>query len=512
VYSVLIVFINFIQNEEIKMNTIPVHSDDLLTVQDDEISIINRREIIPLHAKARQVLRHYDKAMGCPAIVLDRSGKVIKTSESAGIQQNNASEVCGSSPAGEKQMRICEFCRKHFDNPSQIWKGNEFPCEKTHQAALAESRRTGEVYIYVCEAGFVYWISPLYRNRRYAGALKAGQVLSNGHNTALEKFRALCRDNNAVQIFSEMIKEVPEKTHEEIKAMAQMLGLCAKEISERSEDTCEMIRRKTGFKTWHKVNSKNPIEPLKTTAKNDQHPKGEADAEFSLEKERMLLAAFRRGDNETGGRILKELMDGIITAMPDNLEIVRFRAIELAAFLSRAAITETPDSDTLLEPNNRYLKRIQESKSAEELIENLHLVAKRMAGKIFSFQGIRHASVLRRAERYIWENYTRKISLEEISKASGLSAPYFSTIFKEEMGENFSSYLNRLRIERAIVLLSETGKPLNEIAKLCGFEDQSWFSKIFKSFTWVSPGKFRKNGGGKWPRVQNRNNQGLLSS
>jgi len=153
-------------------------------------------------------------------------------------------------------------------------------------------------------------------------------------------------------------------------------------------------------------------------------------------------------------------------------------------------------SSAMLEINNRYLGRILESKTAEELVENLHLGAERMASKIFSFQGMRHASALRRAERYIWENYTRKLSLDEIAKASGLSAPYFSTIFKEEMGENLSSYLNRLRIERTVTLLTETGKSLNEIAKLCGFEDQSWFSKIFKSFTGISPGKFRENGGG----------------
>jgi len=119
-----------------------------------------------------------------------------------------------------------------------------------------------------------------------------------------------------------------------------------------------------------------------------------------------------------------------------------------------------------------------------------------MSSGIFFFQGIRHASVLRKAERYIWANYTRKLSLEEIAKASGLSPPYFSTIFKEEMGENLSSYLNRLRVERAVSMLTETDKQLHEIASLCGFEDQSWFSKIFKSFTGMSPGKFKKNGGG----------------
>jgi AraC-like DNA-binding protein len=119
------------------------------------------------------------------------------------------------------------------------------------------------------------------------------------------------------------------------------------------------------------------------------------------------------------------------------------------------------------------------------------MIVESMAGQIFSFQGIRHASALRKAERYIFENYNRKISLKEIADTSGLSAPYFSSIFKEEMGENLSNYLNRLRAERAAALLRESDLSLNEIAAACGFDDQSWFSKIFKCYTGFSPGKYR---------------------
>jgi AraC-like DNA-binding protein len=44
------------------------------------------------------------------------------------------------------------------------------------------------------------------------------------------------------------------------------------------------------------------------------------------------------------------------------------------------------------------------------------------------------------------------------------------------------------------VLLKETKLSLGDIARACGFEDLSWFSKIFKSYTGTSPGKFREQG------------------
>jgi AraC-like DNA-binding protein len=218
---------------------------------------------------------------------------------------------------------------------------------------------------------------------------------------------------------------------------------------------------------------------------------------YPFDKERILLAALRRGDNDTARKTLGALLEDIRRSTPGDFRFLQFRAIELVVLLSRAAVQPSSmnrSPQEVLETNNRYLERIQESRNADDLTDILHLIVERMAGQIFSFQGIRHASALRKAERYIWENYTRKISLREIAAASGLSAPYFSSIFKQEMGENLSSYLNRLRVGRAAAMLTESDLSLNEIAAACGFEDQSWFSKIFKNYTGLSPGKYRERG------------------
>jgi len=489
----------------------------------EDASIISRREIEPLLDKARKVLMYYDTALNCSAVVMDRNGLPIKR------------------PEYTNQMKLCELCMRCFqenapekDNQTKEAKHS---CHKVHYEAQLKSRRIDGTYIYSCSIGFVYWTSPLYRNGRYAGACTAGQILSSGKKTpgdangssnpvrpnytprpntleaVLEKFNSLCGDTRATKQFYEILRDVPEKNTGEIQAMAQLLGVCAGEISEKSENSGDIIRRLA----WIEKDPENAVElmrakimkpeAVKSEFPKSQHRKGNPSpgnmneggpsipaTGHPMEKERMLLAAFRRGDNEMGNILLKELMASALNAIPLDFEIIRFRAIELVVLLSRAAVNGDGGSDSMLETNNRYLRRIQESRTIDELMENIHLVAERMAGKIFSFKGIQHASVLRRAERFIWENYTRKISLDEIAKASGLSAPYFSTIFKEEMGENLSSYLNRLRVERASALLMETAKPLSEIASLCGFEDQSWFSKIYKNYTGVSPGKYRKAG------------------
>jgi AraC-like DNA-binding protein/ligand-binding sensor protein len=419
-----------------------------------EISIINRREIEPLLAKARQILTHYDEAMDVTTVVLDRSGQVLKPLKS----------------------QFCEFCKKYYHNPSQIWQGKKYPCEEIHQAALEKSRQTGKSHVYSCMIGFAYWTSPLYRNRSYTGAITAGQLLLCGRKEAAEKFRHHCKDKIAAEKFKMMLADVPEKSCDEIRAMASILEVCAQEISEKGEDLRKTIRcvarRGGGAKA------------IKVTVPENQ-----------IEKEQLLLAAFQRGDNEAGCKIINELIDGINTGNPENMEMKRIRAIELLVLLSSAATnSETSSSKAIHKANNKNFIRILESKTSKELFESLHFASEQIAGEIFAFRGMRHASVLRKAQRYIWKNLARKISLDEISRAVGLSAPYFSTVFKEEMGENFSNYINRLRVEKAATLLTESGNPIKTIAGLCGFEDQSWFSKIFKSYTGTTPGKYRENG------------------
>ena len=457
----------------------------LPAVLGNEVSIISRREIEPLLAKARQTLAFYTEATNCPSVVLDRTGNFINI------------------PEYKDQQRFCIFCRNHWHSLTpgfggiRIWNQNECPCARMHDKAYDNSRRIGKTYIFSCVVGFIYWTSPLYRNGRYAGALLAGQVLSCKREEAAEKFRAVCRDRIAAEKFAAMLKDVPEKTHSEIRAMAKLLGICAEEISVKGENLGNVINRKT----WQEQDYEDEPEPVETRQKNKASASGRStvdkhhgSTENPTEKELKLFAAFRRGDNETGSKILTELLGSTMAAVPGDYEAVRYRAIELVVLLSRAAAGGAADSDSILEINNRYLRRIQEAVSIEELLEILRLAAEQLAGNIFSYQGIRHAAVLRKAGRFIWDNYTRKLSLEEIARNSGLSAPYFSTTFKEEMGENLSTYLNRLRVEKATVLLTETGKTLSEIAGLCGFEDQSWFSKIFKKFVGMSPGKFREHG------------------
>jgi AraC-like DNA-binding protein/ligand-binding sensor protein len=432
-------------------------------------SIIRRRYLDPLLSRALEVLKAYEKATNCPISVLGPDCCTLEESKHP------------------KAMLFCTLCKKYYRDRQKKFADQEYPCTGMHLQAVGKARRLGGSYIYTCKMGFIFWTSVIFAGRRFAGALMSSGVIAIAKDQAVDNVYRLCGGDRSREEVESYFDNIPQRTYREVKALVQMMLHCAEQLSSGGEDGGESRKR------FAELEDRQT--PSIRLFKDDARSRKNGEQGYPLDKERMLLASLRRGDNEAGRNILGELLKTLYAASPGNFEFFKLRAIELVVLLSRAAVgPDDRENSQILEANNRYLKKVADSQNVKELTENLHAIVDRMGGKIFSFQGVRHSSALRKAERYIWENYTRKISLQEIAEVSGLSAPYFSTIFKEEMGENLSAYLNRLRVEKASAMLMETGLSLNEIASACGFEDQSWFSKIFKGFTGLSPGKYRERG------------------
>lgn len=94
------------------------------------------------------------------------------------------------------------------------------------------------------------------------------------------------------------------------------------------------------------------------------------------------------------------------------------------------------------------------------------------------------------AKRYIEEYYGGDLSAENIAAVVGLSPSYLRALFKQTVGESPIRYLNRVRIERAREMIASGMFHLDEVAEACGFQNVYYFSRVFKSFTGVPPGKY----------------------
>ncbi|MBT9777026.1 response regulator [Clostridium sp. MCC353] len=92
----------------------------------------------------------------------------------------------------------------------------------------------------------------------------------------------------------------------------------------------------------------------------------------------------------------------------------------------------------------------------------------------------------------IYENYTRKISLESIADRLEVSSSYLTRKFRETTRHSFLDYLNQYRVIKAIQLMGTGKYRFGEIAELVGFSSEKHFYGVFRKYTHMTPSEFIK--------------------
>ena len=92
---------------------------------------------------------------------------------------------------------------------------------------------------------------------------------------------------------------------------------------------------------------------------------------------------------------------------------------------------------------------------------------------------------------YILNNYNKKITIPTLTKEFNINRTTLSEKFNKFIGETIISYLNKLRIKMASVMLKDTLLPVSEVMERVGFNDSTHFSRTFKKYMGISPSEFR---------------------
>lgn len=151
--------------------------------------------------------------------------------------------------------------------------------------------------------------------------------------------------------------------------------------------------------------------------------------------------------------------------------------------------------DYLLKPldirelNNAVSKAVdlyqQESEEREKTKE------KERCSELFQNKTSCH-HVIKEVVKYLDENYTSKLNQEDLAEKFFISKEYLSRKFKSEFGINMVDYINQLRIQKAQLLMESASLKLFDIAYKVGFQDEKYFSRVFKKVVGISPKEFRK--------------------
>lgn len=212
---------------------------------------------------------------------------------------------------------------------------------------------------------------------------------------------------------------------------------------------------------------------------------------YPFRLEQVLTQYMLQSQREKAQGILNEILGHIMFSSGGNFRWIRARCYELLVLISRTAIRSGADAEYILRLNDEYFETIPRCANIVDLSKQLSNALRQFMDSNFNLQDAKHSDAIHNAIYFIHQNYQHHITLEDAARHVYLSPTYLSRIFKQESGVSFTRFLNNVRVEKSKRLLTMTEMRLAEIAGACGFEDQSYFTKVFKNVTGETPQQFR---------------------
>jgi AraC-like DNA-binding protein len=100
---------------------------------------------------------------------------------------------------------------------------------------------------------------------------------------------------------------------------------------------------------------------------------------------------------------------------------------------------------------------------------------------------------MKRVLSHIHSHIAEDIDVEELADLACVTKPYLIRLFKREFGTSPVQFINKKKMERAQLLLFTTEMPVKEVAYALGFSDHSYFIRLFRKLTGVTPQEYRRN-------------------
>lgn len=217
----------------------------------------------------------------------------------------------------------------------------------------------------------------------------------------------------------------------------------------------------------------------------DLLPKHQCTSKNSLEEEFSFLAfnkSLMIGDYHTINKELVKIFDEVTTKQlpPEDTKFIAF-------LLFNDLLRQFPAQ--IMELYDEVIQKIRQSETIHQLQALLEEILLELYYKKHQkpFSEVTQTIINLTKERY-QEELTLKLIADELH----LNVVYIGQVFKKEMHLSFAQYLNQVRIKKAQALLLNTTKNINEISDAIGYNNTTYFSKMFKKLTSLAPKEFRE--------------------
>jgi AraC-like DNA-binding protein/ligand-binding sensor protein len=344
--------------------------------------------------------------------------------------------------------------------------------------AVCENMCYENAYSYLCPMGFGNISTTISDPSGHVADITAGPFMMSDTDDMLDfGLGETFAPDEAKTELADSFRQVPRISPGRIKSLIRLLSLLTRNIF-----------GETSPAPGGGAETRRAVEPKSMFGLG-----GERGRDYPINTEKRLLKSIAESDDMRVKKLLNELLGHILLSQEDDVERIKCEIYGLLVVISRGAIDAGVPRDKMLQMNRKFWWQVQPVKSINGLCILLADVVDRYVDGIINYASKKNTDVIYNAVTYINQNYSKKITLEEVAKAVYLSPTYFCKIFKREIGCNFNEYLNQLRIEKSKELLSQQGNRIGDIVATVGFDDHSYFTTVFKRVVGVSPKHFRKS-------------------
>lgn len=177
-----------------------------------------------------------------------------------------------------------------------------------------------------------------------------------------------------------------------------------------------------------------------------------------------------------------------------TLEDVRYAALGIIVAAGRRAEQSNDSIVKIFGKQYNYIDKIMRMKEERSIrmwiINFLNWILDYSASKL----DVKENDMIVLAKRYMQDNYDNpNLTLNDVAAHVELNEKYFSNRFTKEAGENVSSYLTGIRMQKAKELLKTTNFKVYEIAEMVGYHNVEHFNRVFKKMFEISPTQYRKS-------------------
>jgi YesN/AraC family two-component response regulator len=220
-------------------------------------------------------------------------------------------------------------------------------------------------------------------------------------------------------------------------------------------------------------------------------------SDFS-EQSTKLMHAFQNsilsGDPRQVHKIaeIAEQIQDLQLIMSEDFEVLKLYCAYSVATLTEISIKNGLPKDIGESIKKNCFHKIARSHKKKELADISINVFEEIISAMKKYSMKQYSLVIRMAIEFIHNNKFKFLYSKDVATAISVNRSYLSKRFKAEVGETLTDYIHRTKMDFAIELISSNIYHYNEISEVLGYQNYSYFSRIFKKYNDISPAEYIK--------------------